>query len=140
MEPHAYLADRAVGLFVTPTKPSRARFIPDRASLVKDGPRDPNLSEPLAPPAGLSGGRPNHRIVDSKGDRQGASGRARLPPSPVRSQPEPEAQARVSAAMSKKRSRDQRIKVHPFSPLGQVAQELIVKGGFETVIRHQLTG
>ncbi len=40
--------------------------------------------------------------------------------------------------MSKKRSRDQGTKVHSFSPLGQVAQELIVKGGFEALIRDQL--
>jgi len=40
----------------------------------------------------------------------------------------------------RKGSRDQRIEVYSFSPLGQVAQELIVKGGFEAVIRHQLTG
>jgi homoaconitate hydratase len=35
-------------------------------------------------------------------------------------------------------SRDQGIKTYAFAPLGRVAQELIVKGGFEAVIREQL--
>ena len=37
-------------------------------------------------------------------------------------------------------SRDQGIKEYPFSALGAVAQELIVQGGFEAVIRGQLAG